>query len=423
MMRPGARVTVDVLKPAAGGRMLARHDGQVLLLWGGIPGERVVAVVDRVGKGVLFGEVVEVERASPDRQASPADWRCGGHVLGHVRYARQLALKGEIVADAFGRIGRLPLTEPPPIEPSPVRGYRMRARLHVKGGRIGFVREGTHEVCAAGPTEQLSDGSAAWLAEAPSRVPRPALDQVSAIELAESMDGSQRAAHLSVDGAVPSGSFDALAAGLTGLSQQGPGDAGFEQLHGSPVLSERISPGGPAGREFEVSRHVQSFFQGNRFLVNTLVRRVLDALGDDPLLDLYAGVGLFGLAAAAAGREGITLVEGDARSAADLQRNALAWGAEVRPLHRDVESFLSQPVTRHPRTVILDPPRTGLSKGAAAGLIRLAPATIVYVSCDVATVARDARALVDAGYQLRSVSGLDLFPQTAHVETVAVFGR
>ena len=85
-------VEVDVEKPTAGGRMLARHDGQVVLVWGAIPGERVRARIERSRKGVLFAETIEVISASSDRREAVADWRCGGNVLAHVAYARQLHL-------------------------------------------------------------------------------------------------------------------------------------------------------------------------------------------------------------------------------------------------------------------------------------------------------------------------------------------
>src|SRR3977135_4302445 len=118
--------------------MLARHKGQVVLVWGAIPGERVRARVERTGKGVLYAETIEVLSASPDRRDASADWRCGGNVLAHVGYPRQLQLKSDIIRDALARIGRMPLADPPPVTASPEQGYRMRARLHVRNGRIGF---------------------------------------------------------------------------------------------------------------------------------------------------------------------------------------------------------------------------------------------------------------------------------------------
>ena len=145
-----------------------------------------------------------------------------------------------------------------------------------------------------------------------------------------------------------------------------------------------------------------------------------------PVVDLYAGVGLFGLALAAAGRDSVTAVEGDPVAGADLERNA---GAIWRSRHRSPAQCRELPRRRFERrgissaTVIVDPPRTGLSRDAVAHLIRLRPSRIVYISCDVATLARDTRALNDAGYGLTDLGGIDLFPNTAHVESVAVFTR
>ena len=127
MIEPGSIVTLDVEKPAAGGRMLARHQGRVVLVWGAIPGERVAARIERVGKGLAYAETVEVLSPSPDRRPPGGDWRCGGSVLAHVSYARQLQLKGQIIQDAFGRIGRVPLPAVPEVIGSPETGYRMRA--------------------------------------------------------------------------------------------------------------------------------------------------------------------------------------------------------------------------------------------------------------------------------------------------------
>jgi 23S rRNA (uracil1939-C5)-methyltransferase len=144
-----------------------------------------------------------------------------------------------------------------------------------------------------------------------------------------------------------------------------------------------------------------------------------------PAIDLYAGVGLFGLSLAAAGWDAVTAVEGDPIAGADLVRNAAPFGVRVTTLRRSVEAHVGSAKPRDVAgaTVIVDPPRTGISKDAIAHLIRLQPPRIVYISCDVATLARDTRLLHDAGYGLGHLSGIDLFPNTAHVETVAVLDR
>jgi 23S rRNA (uracil1939-C5)-methyltransferase len=174
-----------------------------------------------------------------------------------------------------------------------------------------------------------------------------------------------------------------------------------------------------------LNRDVKAFFQGNRFLVEQLVRRVVELVPRGPVIDLYAGVGLFGLSLAAAGRELVTSVEGDPIAGSNLMRNAQPFEGRVAVARRSVETYVGsiRPPEVAEATVIVDPPRTGISKQAIAHIARLQPPSIVYISCDVATLARDTRVLCDAGYSLSQLSGLDLFPNTAHVETIAVMTR
>jgi 23S rRNA (uracil1939-C5)-methyltransferase len=116
------------------------------------------------------------------------------------------------------------------------------------------------------------------------------------------------------------------------------------------------------------------------------------------------------------------MVEGDPVSGADLQVNAEPYRPRARVERASVETFLAGRRSR-PATIIVDPPRTGLSREAVDGIVAMTPRQVVYVSCDAATLARDARALVDGGYRLSQITGLDLFPNTAHVETVVQFTR
>lgn len=403
MIAPGAIVDLEIEKPAAGGRMLARHEGQVVLVSNAIPGERVQARIEKAGKGVAFAETVEVVSASPDRRAAP-DWRCGGNVLAHVQYARQLRLKGEILQDAFARVGRLPLAGPLDVVASPEQGYRMRARLHARGGTLGFYREATHELCDPEPTRQLLPSTIAWIREVEAAMPRR-LEGVRGVELSEDVSGQARAAFLD--------------------AQPGTAGAWFAPLAGGDVVVDRLAVPGASGPVL-LQRSARSFFQGNRYLLEQMTERVASLVPDGPVVDLYAGVGLFGLVLAARGHA-VTLVEGDQSSGQDLLVNAQPYLDRVQVRRTSVEAFAARGWRRSPgdpgATCIIDPPRTGVSKDAMAGLLQHAPPRIVYVSCDPATLARDARTLVDAGYQLGTVTGLDLFPNTAHVEAITVFVR
>jgi 23S rRNA (uracil1939-C5)-methyltransferase len=402
MLRVGEPIELTVEKPAAGGRMIARHEGQVVLVGGAVPGERVIALVERLERRLAFATVAEVSEASPDRRASFADPLCGGCVYSHIAYPRQLALKADIVRDAFLRLGRMPLDTPIDVAASPERGYRMRARLHVDGGRVGFYREGTHLLCDAALTGQLSEAAITSIEAAVAVLARDGAQPASA-ELTENIAGDQRS--LSIE-----------------LRQ------GRRVTVGDPSVSDpldvvtrgRVSAG-------EVRRHPESFFQGNRFLLPDLVHAVLDAVGRaGDVLDLYSGVGLFAIALAATGVTSVTAVEGDRASGADLQRNATPFGAEVTVVLESVEGYLAARRRRGPasvKTIVLDPPRTGVSNEAMAGLLNVGAPRLVYVSCDPATMARDARRLLDAGYRMEALRAFDLFPNTAHIETLAVFSR
>jgi 23S rRNA (uracil1939-C5)-methyltransferase len=195
-MHPGTRLDVTIEKPAAGGRMIARHEGAVLLVAGAIPGERVEVAVERVQKHTVWARVTRVHEASPDRVGEADRSPCGGHVFTHIAPARQAMLKGEIVADAFARLARLPLDAPVPVETAGARGYRMRARLQVAHGAIGFFREGSHAICDAVATGQLGEGAAALVARLAGALRDGVSDAVRAIEISETLAGDARALHL-----------------------------------------------------------------------------------------------------------------------------------------------------------------------------------------------------------------------------------
>ena len=408
--------------------MLARHDGQVVLVAGAIPGERVTARVSRVVKGVAFADTVTVETPSPDRRVPLCDWRCGGSVFAHVTPARQAQLKAAIVDDAFRRIARAPLPALPEVVPSPERGYRSRARLHVQGSRIGFLRESSHELCDAAGTGQLAPATESWVVEATRALEVRGLRGLKAIELAEDVPGTQRVCHLELASGETPGSYQVLHSGLTGLTASVGESAASNEvscLHGTGQLQERIVVTmGETRAELALTRDVRAFFQGNRFLLEPLVNTVVSHVPEGPVLDLYAGVGLFGLSLAAAGWSEVTLVEGDPVSGRGLVSNAAVHGARARAHLTSVEQFLSTRRSEHREgTVILDPPRTGVSRDALPALVARRARRIVYVSCDVATLARDSRGLFDSGYALTTLTAFDLFPNTAHVECLAVFER
>jgi 23S rRNA (uracil1939-C5)-methyltransferase len=412
MLSTGEIVPLTIEKPAAGGRMIARAGGLVVLVAGAIPGERVDAKIDRVGRGVAYASTVRIAEPSADRRTPEGDPLCGGCLYAHIAYERQLALKSLVVADAFARIGRLALPAAVTVAPSPEAGYRLRARLHVRGRAVGFFREGTHEVCEARPTRQLLPATSDALDRFVAAMQSLGLEDVRELELAENAAATERVVHLDTHASARTLGHLAATDGFSGLSSP----AG---VHGGAHVTDTIDLGGarPALR-----RHVLAFFQGNRYLLDRLAAFVAEQVPPDAdVVDLYAGVGLFSVAAASRGAR-VTAVEGDRLSAADLAANAAASGGAIRAVHQSVEAFLAaRPAGGAAPVLIVDPPRTGLSRDAIDGIVRLRAPRIVYISCDPATLARDARRLADSGLRLTRAEAFDLFPNTPHVETVAVF--
>ncbi len=420
-MCPGDRLVLHVEKAVAGGRMLARHDGAVTLVAAAIPGETVEAEVEKIQRGTIWATTSRVLEASPDRVEPFCDWSCGGSAYVHVAYPRQLALKRDVVRDAFARIAHHALADDLPVAASPVDGYRMRARVHRRGTRVGFFREGTHDLCEAAATRQLLPATIDTLSRLAAALDRTSRVTVTEIEIAENCEATERACHLELAADSDPSELSALTTidGLTGVSSGSPHNSRTLTLWGSPVVTDDLHLAEP-GPRVRLMRHARSFFQGNRYLLADLVRRVLSAVPPGPVLDLYAGVGLFSVAVAARGGGEVTAVEGDSVAAADLKHNAAALTGIVAR-HQPVEAFLAARRSGRVGTVIVDPPRSGLTRDALLGVAALRPPRLVYVSCDVATLARDARLLMDRGYDLASIEAFDLFPNTAHVETLAVF--
>jgi 23S rRNA (uracil1939-C5)-methyltransferase len=418
-MRPGDRLTLRLEKAVAGGRMLARHDGAIVLVAAGIPGETVEAEVEKTQRNTIWATTRRVLEASPDRVEPFCDGACGGSVYAHVTYARQLDLKRDVLRDAFARLARIPLDDALLVTPSPPEGYRIRARLHVRSGRLGFFREGTHALCDAGATRQLLPETIEAVRRFEASIAEAPRGAISEVVISENCAATERASHLELDANADPSRLANLTHvdGFTGVTCGAPHHARALTLWGSATVSDTI-------RGVRITRQARAFFQGNRYLLEALVARVVQGAPPGQVVDLYAGVGLFSTALAARGDTQVTAVEGDAVAAEDLKHNAGSFGGAISARHQSVEAFLSsnRPAPRLD-CVVVDPPRTGMTREALRGVIGLGAARVVYVSCDVATLARDTRALVDRGYRLTTLEAFDMFPNTAHVESLAIVDK
>ena len=407
--------------------MLARHAGRIVFVGGAIPGERVRARVTRSSRQSLWADTIEVITPSGDRRDPICEPACGGLAFAHIRYERQRVLKSQILADAFRRLARMDLGAPE-VAASPESGYRLRSRLHVVDGRLGFFLEGSHVLCDAAPTLQLRpeslDAAAGLLAGLGN-----AAAACEAVVVSENIRGSELVVHLEpregarLDGASAAVEAAVTATPVTGVTTLVRGR--LTLMWGGATVTDTAESllGNHAGFEdVRWTRRPTSFFQGNRYLAGTLVRRVLELAGGHRIADLYAGVGLFSAPLASRGAQ-VLAVEGDVSSCEDLAANAAPWGSSVRITRGSIEEYLKRPPMPAPDSVIVDPPRTGMSADALSGLAAWGPRSVVYVSCDPPTLARDAAKLAQDGFRLLSIEGLDLFPNTPHVETIAAFER
>jgi len=410
-----AEVELRLTAMAHGGAALGRHQGQTIFVPYAIPGERVRVELIESHAHWARARLIEVLDASPDRIAPPCPYfgpdQCGGCHFQHIRYEAQVELKRQVVIDQLGRIGGLAgANVQEAIGAAEPWHYRNHVQFSLtEDGRAAFQRAGSHDLI---PVEScliidplLDDLWGALDVDWPQlwqlalRCGSATGDLMAIFELDHYEDFG-----IEVD--FPVSCVVRLADGESVV------------LMGNPYLVERV-----AERDYRVS--AGSFFQvntaGAEVLID-LVQGYLAPAGGETLVDLYCGVGLFGLALA--GRVGQVIgVEAD-RSAADDFRHNAQGRSNVRLIAEAAEAAL--PGIEGPLDeglLVLDPPRAGAGAPVIAEIIRLEPRRIAYVACDPATLARDARQLVEAGYRLAEVQPVDLFPQTYHIESVALFVR
>jgi 23S rRNA (uracil1939-C5)-methyltransferase len=384
---PAEILELTVTALAAGGDGLGHApDGRVVFVPFTAPGDRVRVAVGARRARWLRGEALELLEPGPGRTdpLCPVFGACGGCDWQHLAYEIQLEAKRKILRDAFERIARLPVPGGFGFRPSPPYAYRSRARVAAERGRVGFRRRRSHAVCAAARCPILVPALDEPLARLAAHPPQPNGEWV----LTAGNDGSSCVAALPARDA----------------------GAWVEVL----VLGERLRVS--AG----------TFVQANEPLREALAAAVVEAAGFGELcLELHAGAGLFTLPLARRFTR-VVAVEPNPGAVADLEDNLAAAGlGEVEIVPQSSAAALEAGAFEglRPDALVLDPPRTGLDDATRDALPRLAPRRIVYLACDPATLARDAGVLADRGYTLAHLEGFDLFPQTAHVEALAVLER
>jgi len=368
---------VAIEKLVYGGDGLARADGRVVLIPFVLPGERVRARVTKTSGSFVRAEALEIltPAAARETAACPYFRRCGGCHYQHMLYSEELIAKAAILREALRRIGKIEFPGEIGVVSGEPWNYRNRIQLHIAKGRAGYFQADSRRLC---PIEECPIAS-------------PALNE--AIRTLHKL-----------------------------LPRLGPREITLElftneaEIQVSPPNRIFDSIGGPAPLDYaglQVSRH--SFFQVNRFLIGDLVETVLDGATGGTAFDLYAGAGLFSRALAA--RFGaVTAVESGASSHHDSVANAQRGGTPWEAVHSPVEPFLAECAIT-PDLIVADPPRAGLGPNVVRDLLRLRPPQLTLVSCDPSTLARDLAQLL-AAYSIRKMTLVDLFPRTAHMETV-----
>jgi 23S rRNA (uracil1939-C5)-methyltransferase len=408
-------VQLTLTTMAHGGAALGRDGGRTLFVSGTIPGETVRAEITLDKGRFAHARPIEILTPSPHRVAPRCPYvpACGGCQWQHVSYAHQLELKHAVVRDQLERIAQL--VDPPvlPTLASPLQwGYRNRVAFSVDDDKgLGFQMTGSHNVIAieechiADPLiMQVYDDLDLDLPDL-MRLTCMVGSQPDDVLIAFETE-KDRPPELSVD-------FP-----LSCVHLVGGRDAIPVNLLGNNHVTYTV-----AGNTYRVS--AGRFFQVNTPSAEKLVELVLDRLApssDDVVLDAYCGVGLFTLPLAQ--RSGLVIaVEIDPGATEDLIIN-LGDIENVDVIEGPVEAVLPDLVQGGPlHSVVVDPPRQGLDVAVIDALVTSGPARIVYVSCDPATLARDIKRLIRRSYNLVDVQPLDMFPQTFHIETVALLTR
>jgi 23S rRNA (uracil1939-C5)-methyltransferase len=439
----GAELELVVDSFANGGNGIARHEGYVLFVQGGVPGDRLRARVTKAKRDYGEARAIELIEPSPDRvEARAAHPGASWQVL---PYERQLAEKERQVRDALERIGRF---ESPPVEPivPAVEPWRYRNKVEYSFGagedgqlNLGFHRPGrwneiddvTDDILASERVDAVRERVKAWCrAEGLSAYDRRSNDGFlrNLVVREGRRSGMLQARIVTSEGDFRAGDL-AEAAGADGFlwtRSAGVAETTREGITrvvaGVKEIEERIDVLGD-GLRFRISP--EAFFQTNTEMAERLYGSAVELAGltgTEKVFDLFSGIGTIALAMATRAGEvvGVELVE---RAVADAIENAKLNGIDnARFYAGDIRTAMRPLLEEEGKAdvVVIDPPRAGLSQKVVRRVLEVEAGRVVYVSCNPTTLAPNARQMVDAGYELKTVRPVDMFPQTPHIECVAL---
>lgn len=396
-------------------------------------GEQVEARAVEEKPGFARARVDKLVKASPARVEPPCPYfgRCGGCHYQHTSYEHQLEVKSAILTETIQRIAKIRLSNAPHVHPSQPWNYRNRTRMKVRGGArfaLGYCRFNSHELL---PVEECPISSplinraiaALWKLGRAGTVPQ----HIEELEFFANHVDRELLIEFNLDDHATNGVANAVVAFAGQLRSELPEIIGVSIFrregnnlrHETPTYEQREAMGAER-MDYEVEKYkfevsAGSFFQTNRHLIAGLMDLVTRDRAGDHALDLYAGAGLFTVPLAENFVD-VAAIEAAPYSCRDLRHNS---PTNVTAYHETTEKFLAtaKDIDRYDY-VVVDPPRGGMGEAVAQQLAALASPHITYVSCDPATLARDLRVLLAAGYAIEDLHFFDLFPQTFHIESV-----
>lgn len=394
---------------ANGGEGIGRlPDGRAVFVPFTLPGETVRILIVEEKRGYVRGVLQEVVKPSPKRIIARCKHFgvCGGCQLQHMDYSDQLAVKAGILEDVLKRVGGLPDVQIYPIVPSPTEwDYRNHVQYHLDAkGALGYQRHSSHEVVSIEecflPLPGLEEIRKGFVLDPEVGIKRVSLRRGMDDDLLIILEGGAED--------LPEMEID-FPASVVHLSP-----AGRLVMAGNDHLTMKIKD-----RLFKVS--AESFFQVNIPVAEKMVDHVLSLLPNNKLecvMDLFCGVGLFSAFAASRTRKLIG-IESSPSACLDYAENLDEF--DNVDLYEGLTDAIVPHLDIHPDVVIMDPPRAGIGRPTLDAVIKIKPERLIYISCDQATLARDANRLVQNGYSFSHITPFDLFPQTSHTESISLF--